>query len=94
MEIRCREGYLFGTFRCGIHAGSDDVNLTAAKSWNQRIEAETLYFCLFTDFFGNGFAKVDIKTYVLIVFRKFKGRERRFHADDKGVAFFLRGVTS
>ena len=79
---------LFLPFIRSVHAGSDEVNLAALQGRDEGIEAEVLDFHLVAQFVADGLGQVDVETDVFFVFREFKGRERRFRADDEGLVTF------
>ena len=81
-KIHIREVDLLFSFGRCVHAGGDNVDLTALQCRNKRIETETFNFRLHAHFFGNSRSVVDIKADILVVFRKFERRESGLHADD------------
>ena len=85
------KGYLFLAFRCSVHAGSDDVNLTALEGRDEGIEANVFDFHLVAQFITDSLGEVHIKPDNFIIFYGFKRRECGFCADDESF-LFLGGI--
>ena len=79
---------LFLPFICGIHAGSNEVDLAALQGRDEGVEAEILDFHLVAQLITDRLGQVDVEADVFFVFCEFKRRERRFRADDEGLVAF------
>ena len=85
------KGYLFLTFRCSVHAGSNDVYLTALESRDKGIETDVFNFHLIAQFITDCLGEVHIKPDHFIVFNRFKWRECGFRTDNESF-LFLGGI--